>query len=127
MANGPDRSANRADAALTIIAPGTRVVGEIQTAGVVKIEGVVSGTVRADRQVLVARGGVVEGDIHSTETIVGGRVEGGVSATDRLEVQAGACVIGDVTTRCLVVQEGGEVNGLVNMTAPDGTAKAAEK
>ncbi len=127
MANGPDRSASRADAALTIIAPGTRVVGEIHTSGVVKVEGVVSGMVQADRQVLVARGGVVEGDIRSTEAIVGGRVEGGVSATDRLEVQAGACVKGDVNTRCLVVQEGGEVNGLVNMTSPDGAAKAGEK
>jgi cytoskeletal protein CcmA (bactofilin family) len=127
MANGPDRSANRADAALTIIAPGTKVVGEIQTTGVVKIEGVVSGTVRADRQVLVARGGVVEGDIHSTETVVGGRVEGGVSSTDRVEVQAGASVKGDVNTRCLIVQEGGEVNGLVNMTSLAGSAKPTDK
>lgn len=127
MANGPDRTANRADAALTIIAPGTKVIGEIQTPGVVKIEGVVSGTVRADRQVLVARGGVVEGDIHSTETVVGGKVEGGVTATDRVEVQAGASVKGDVNTRCLVVQEGGEVNGLINMTSATQSSKTPEK
>jgi cytoskeletal protein CcmA (bactofilin family) len=122
MANGSDRSASRADAALTIIAPGTKVIGEIETSGVVKVEGIVNGTVRAERQVLVARGGVVEGDIRAAEAVVGGRVEGAVQATDRVEVQSGASVKGDVSTRCLVVQEGGEVNGLINMTPQDASS-----
>lgn len=125
MANGSDRSASRGDAALTIIAPGTKVIGEIETSGVVKVEGVVNGTVRAERQVLVARGGIVEGDIRATEAIVGGRVEGAVQASDRVEVQSGASVKGDVSTRCLVVQEGGEVNGLINMTPQDASSGAA--
>jgi cytoskeletal protein CcmA (bactofilin family) len=127
MANGSDRSASRGEAALTIIAPGTRVVGEIETSGVVKVEGVVSGTVRAERQVLVARGGVVEGDIYAAEAVVGGRVEGAVHAVDRVEVQTGASVKGDVSTRSLIVQEGGEVNGLVNMTSANTSTNLAEK
>lgn len=127
MANGSDRSASRGEAALTIIAPGTRVVGEIETSGVVKVEGVVSGAVRAERQVLVARGGVVEGDIYSAEAVVGGRVEGAVHAVDRVEVQTGASVKGDVSTRSLVVQEGGEVNGLINMTSATTSPNLAEK
>jgi cytoskeletal protein CcmA (bactofilin family) len=113
----PDgRGAGRADAALTIIAPGTRLVGEIQSSGVVKVEGTVEGTIRADRQVLVARGGVVQGDVHSVEAIIGGRIQGAVSAADRVEVQGGAVVQGDVTTKRLIVQEGGEINGLVRMS-----------
>jgi cytoskeletal protein CcmA (bactofilin family) len=127
MANASDRPASRGEAALTIIAPGTKVVGEIETSGVVKVEGVVSGTVRAERQVLVARGGVVEGDIHATEAVVGGRVEGAVHAVDRVEVQTGASVKGDVSTRSLIVQEGGEVNGLINMTPSTASSDQAEK
>jgi len=114
MPNGSDR-AGRADAALTIIAPGTRVEGELTSPGVVKIEGTIVGTVRAERQVLVAKGGLVEGDIHSAEAVIGGRVNGAILSGDRVEVQAGATVHGDVTTTRLVVQEGGEVNGLVKM------------
>lgn len=118
MASGSDR----ADAALTIIAPGTRLVGEVESAGVVKIEGTVVGTVRAERQVLVARDGVVEGDVITSEAVVGGRVSGGVQAADRVEIQTGAIVHGDVSTKRLVVQEGGEINGLVKMaeSAPAG-------
>lgn len=110
----------RADAALTIIAPGTRVAGEIEAAGVVKIEGVVVGTVRAGRQLLVARGGTVEGDVFTPEAVVGGCVKGGVNGSERVEIQSGAAVHGDVTTKQLVVQEGGEINGLVRMAGEMG-------
>ncbi|MDH4042928.1 MAG: polymer-forming cytoskeletal protein [Gemmatimonadota bacterium] len=118
MATGSDRTA-RSEAALTIIAPGAKLEGELSTTGVVKVEGTIVGTVRADRQVLVARGGTVEGDVHSAEAIIGGRVEGGVSATERIEVQGGAVIHGDVNTKSLVVQEGGEINGLVRMIDPE--------
>lgn len=123
MATSPDRTP-RSEATLTIIAPGTRLEGELISSGVVKVEGTVAGTIRAERQVLVARGGVVEGDIHTVEAVIGGRVQGGVNATERIEVQSGAGVNGDVSTKSLVVQEGGEVNGLVKMTGSDGAAPA---
>jgi cytoskeletal protein CcmA (bactofilin family) len=110
----------RAEAALTIIASGTRVAGEIEAAGVVKIEGVVVGTVRAGRQLLVARGGTVEGDVFTPEAVVGGCVKGGVNGSERVEIQSGAAVHGDVTTKQLVVQEGGEINGLVRMAGETG-------
>ncbi len=57
---------------LSIIGAGMRVIGDISADGVVKIEGSVNGTVRAAKQVLVARGGEVEGDVVSREAIIGG-------------------------------------------------------
>jgi cytoskeletal protein CcmA (bactofilin family) len=124
MATSSDRPP-RSDAALTIIAPGTRLEGELISSGVVKVEGTVAGTIRAERQVLVAKGGVVEGDIRTVEAVIGGRVDGGVTASERVEVQGGAAVHGDVTTKSLVVQEGGEINGLVKMTGAEAQATHA--
>ena len=124
MASGSDRTA-RSEAALTIIAPGARLEGELSSTGVVKVEGTIVGTVRAERQVLVARGGTVEGDVHSAEAIIGGRVQGGVSAAERVEVQGGDVIQGDVNTKSLVVQEGGEINGLVKMTGAEPPAPAS--
>ena len=43
--------------ALSIIAAGTKILGDIDTDGVVKIEGRVEGGIRAARQVLVGRQG----------------------------------------------------------------------
>ena len=92
---------------LSIIGAGMRVVGDISADGVVKIEGSVSGTVRAAKQVLVARGGEVEGDVVSREAIIGGE--------ERVELQSTSVVHGDVSTKRLLIQEGGEINGVLRM------------
>jgi len=103
---------------LSVIAPGMRVEGELVTDGVVKIEGTVVGTIRAEQQVLVAKGGVVEGDIHTREAVLGGEVRGAILAHERVEVQATSVVHGDIGTQRIVVHEGGEVNGNVRMGDP---------
>lgn len=119
------RGAIEGDVGLSIIGTGMRVVGDIMAEGVVKVEGVVVGTVRAGRQVLVAKGGEVEGDIITREAIVGGEVRGSIQAHERVEVQATSVVHGDITTRRLFVQEGGELNGILRMgEAADSLAEA---
>lgn len=103
---------------LSIVAKDLTVTGDLETEGVVKIEGKVKGVIRATTQVLIAPGALVEGDVHTAEAIIGGRVEGNVHASDRVEVQATAEVVGDVMTRRVVVLEGGTVNGNIKMGAP---------
>jgi cytoskeletal protein CcmA (bactofilin family) len=104
-----------AAAGLSIIGAGMKVVGDLNAEGVIKVEGTVVGTVRAARQVLVAKGGVVEGDIFTREAIIGGEVRGGIHADERIEAQTGSVVHGDLATKRLLVQEGGEINGVVRM------------
>ena len=103
---------------LSIIAKDLTVSGDLTTEGVVKIEGKVKGTIRANTQTLIAPGALVQGDLYTAEAIIGGRVEGNVHATDRVEVQATAEVLGDVYTRRIVVLEGGSVNGSIKMGTP---------
>jgi cytoskeletal protein CcmA (bactofilin family) len=103
------------EAGLSIIGTGMRVVGDITADGVVKVEGTVVGTVHAGRQVLVAKGGVVEGDVMAREAIIGGEVRGSINAEERVEIQNASVVHGDIATRRLLVQEGGEINGVIRM------------
>ncbi len=102
----------------SLLAAGLRVEGEVQTDGVVRIEGTVLGTVRAQRQVLVAKGGTVEGDIHTREAILGGAVRGAVVAEERVEILASAAIQGTITTPRLLVHEGAGVDGHVRMAKP---------
>lgn len=102
-------------AGLSIIGTGMRVVGDMLADGVVKIEGTVTGTVKAGRQVLVAKGGLVEGDVVTREAIIGGEVRGSIRAEERVELQGTSVVHGDIATRKLLVQEGGEINGVLRM------------
>jgi cytoskeletal protein CcmA (bactofilin family) len=116
----------RSEPSLSIIAAGMRVEGELVTDGVVKIEGTVVGSVRAEQQVLVAKGGTVDGDVYTQEAILGGDVRGAIYASQRVEVQATSVVHGDIATRRIVVHEGGEVNGRVKMGDPAAISPGAE-
>ncbi len=118
---------------LSIIAVGMTVRGDIDSNGVVKVEGTVDGHVSASNQVLVARGGVVQGDLEAREAIIGGRVQGGIHATERVEIQAGASVEGDIITRRIAVAEGGRIDGTIRMGegheargAPGGEARPSQ-
>lgn len=121
QARGPVR-----DNSISIVAPGMRIVGELTTDGVVKVEGKIKGSIRARQQILVAKGGIVEGDLHTREVIVGGKVVGGIFAEERVEVQRGSAVNGDITAQRILVQEGGEVNGHVRIGRPSESPRAAE-
>lgn len=103
------------EGALSIIATGMTVTGDIDSNGVVKVEGRVEGNVRSARQVLVGRQGLVRGDIETREAVIGGTVEGTITATERVEIQATASLQGDVVTRSIAIAEGGKINGSVRM------------
>jgi cytoskeletal protein CcmA (bactofilin family) len=112
----PDLKTNApAEAALSIIAFGMKVHGDIDTNGVIKIEGSVEGTIRGARQVLVGRQGEIKGDVNAREVVVGGRIEGTITASERVEIQGTSGVSGDIYTKSIVVLEGGRINGAVRM------------
>src|SRR5260370_23840477 len=100
---------------LSISGAGMRVIGDISADGVVKIEGSVNGTVRAAKQVLVARGGEVEGDVVSREAIIGGDVRGAIYAEERVELQATSVVHGGGHTQRPPNTGAGDMDGALRM------------
>lgn len=99
----------------SIIASDMTVIGDLETEGVVRVEGRVRGTVRAAAQVLVAAGAVIEGDLHTQEAVVAGQVSGAIVARERVELQATAVVAGDIHTPRIAIVEGAKVTGEVKM------------
>ncbi len=128
MGKKDDRSASQDKLAgrepgLSVVATGMHIHGRLDTNGVIKVEGMVSGSIRAERQVLVAKGGIVEGDIFTREAVIGGEVRGAIYADERVEVQASSQINGDITTKRILLQEGGEVNGHLKMEDPQALAR----
>jgi cytoskeletal protein CcmA (bactofilin family) len=99
----------------SIIASDMTVIGDLETEGVVRIEGRVRGTVRVGSQVLVAQGAVIEGDLHTQEAVVAGQITGAIHARDRVELQPTAQVAGDILTPRIAIVEGAKVSGEVKM------------
>lgn len=113
------------EGSLSIVARGTRIVGDVVSDGVLKIEGEIKGAVRAGRQVLVGKGGKLEGDLFSREAIVGGEVHGSITADERVELQASCLVVGDITGKRILMEEGSRVNGVLHMGDPATMSQAA--
>ena len=109
---------------VSVIASGARVIGDLHTSGVVQVAGTVVGNVRAEQQVLVANGGIVNGDIETPEAVVGGEIHGRVWATHRVVLQASAAVFGTITTPRLAVEEGATLDVELCMREPAGAARS---
>ncbi len=110
------RSAPGSEAALSIIAASVRLVGDLESPGVVKVDGQIEGSVTGARQLLLGRGGVIHGNIAADEIVIGGLVDGSIVAGEKLELQSTAVVNGDIETRSITVLEGAKINGSVRMT-----------
>jgi cytoskeletal protein CcmA (bactofilin family) len=100
-----------------------KIIGDLETSGVVKIDGAVEGSIRGARQVLLGRSGTIQGDVHAEEAVLAGKVIGTVVATERVEVQSTSRIDGDIHTKSIIVLEGGTINGNVRMD--DGAGRAS--
>ncbi len=90
--------------------------GELTSKGILRMDGVVTGKVQADEVILSETAGV-KGDIIAKRIVVGGRVEGILNAPDLVEILPKGKVKGQIFTNKLMVMEGGEFNGQIEMGA----------
>ena len=110
-----EQAAPQSGGAISIVATGTKIVGDCETDGTLRIEGTVEGTVKAAKAVVVGKDGVVRGDIITQDAVIGGHVTGTVVAESRLELQATCVIDGEIRARRIKLDEGGKVNGQVQM------------
>lgn len=115
MARDRKSSPANAEPVISIIGPGMKVVGDIETDGTVRVEGRVDGSVRAGKAVVVGKDGVVDGTIETQDAVISGRVTGTLTAQSRLEIHATSRIDGDVIARRIQLEEGAMLNGNVQM------------
>ncbi len=101
---------------MSFIGSGMQIVGSVDSPGVVRVAGTILGSVNAT-QVLVARGGKVDGDVHAREAVLDGEITGSIVA-ERVEVQASAVIHGDIRTSKLMIHEGAVLDVEVGPQAP---------
>jgi cytoskeletal protein CcmA (bactofilin family) len=92
----------------------SQLKGELSSTGILRLEGTVIGTIRAD-QVLLTESAVIRGDISARKIVVGGKVEGNLRAEDLVEIRPKGTVTGKIFTTRFLVMRGGEFNGQITM------------
>ena len=99
----------------TIIGKGTKVEGSIEIEGATRIDGIVTGKLISNDVVTVGATGVVKAEIRAKAIIIGGKVEGNIIASEKVELQAKSELIGDITSKSLLVEHGAMFHGSSKM------------
>jgi len=98
---------------------GSRITGQLAFEGSVRIDGSVEGEIRCLETVTIGEGAEVRARISSRVVIIRGKVEGNVTAKDRVELLTPGRLFGNVSTPHLIITEGVVFDGDCSM----GTAK----
>jgi len=94
----------------TLIGQDSLIRGEIISKGVVRLDGSLEGSIRADYLIL-GKTGTVKGEMSAREIVVDGTVEGNIQAEEMVEVKPDGVVQGDIHTVKLVITEGAFFSG----------------
>jgi cytoskeletal protein CcmA (bactofilin family) len=106
----------------TFIGPNVTIEGTITGSEPVTIEGSVKGKIHLTGALLIGTKARVEATVHAKNVTVEGRLNGDVSADDKVELVASANVDGNIKAPKIVVAEGAKFRGSVDM----GSAKPRE-
>ncbi|MXP65571.1 polymer-forming cytoskeletal protein [Roseomonas sp. M0104] len=117
---GPDA---RAEAAVMLVAADSEMEGVLRSRGVVRVEGVLRGTLHAPL-LLLEPGGLVEGTVHVERARICGTLRGSVTARE-VEVVRTAALDAELVYDEISIERGARVRGLHRQRDPEPPAARA--
>ncbi|WP_372798058.1 polymer-forming cytoskeletal protein [Litorivivens sp.] len=102
----------------TVVASGTKIVGDLQLNDDFHLDGRMSGKVNSSLNVSVGKGGEFDGAIQAKKVVISGCVDGTIDA-ERLEIVSGGRVIGEIFVTELVIEPGGHFSGTSHIKNTD--------
>ena len=99
----------------TIIAKDSVFTGDMEVKGTLRVDGRIKGRIICDETVSIGATGEVEAEIDAKIVIVAGTVIGNIRTSEKIEMQAKAKVLGDVSTKNIVIEQGAIFHGSCQM------------
>ena len=96
---------------VTVVGVGARLDGNVVSAGSLRIDGQVKGQINADGDVTLSPQSQVEADIRAQNVSVAGRFKGNIAVKGKAHLARGGRVDGNITSKTLVIEEGGIFHG----------------
>jgi len=124
-ARAPERrEGTMTDSEVTIVGAAAKLEGTVVSAGSLRIDGQVKGHIQADGDVTLSPQSQVDADIRAQNVSVAGRFKGNVVVKGKTHLARGGRIEGNITSKTLVVEEGGIFHGqsLMDGTAPAGSS-----
>jgi cytoskeletal protein CcmA (bactofilin family) len=115
------------DAEVTIVGAGARLEGNVVSAGSLRIDGQVKGQINAEGDVTLSPQSQVEADIRAQNVSVAGKFKGNLIVKGKAHLARGGRIDGNITSKTLVVEEGGIFHGqsIMDGAASSGSASGA--
>lgn len=95
----------------TVIAPSVRVEGDFVSEGNVRIEGMVTGSIATERDLIVGEAAKITANVQARNGTIAGELHGNLRVFDRLELSSTARVYGDIHAKVLSVAPGAVMRG----------------
>ncbi len=92
--------------AIAYLYKGSRVTGQLSFQGAARIDGAVDGEIQCQGTLTIGEGADIRAKLSGRVVILRGKVEGNVTAKERIELIAPARLVGNVDTPRLLVTEG---------------------
>ncbi|HTY08027.1 MAG TPA: polymer-forming cytoskeletal protein [Candidatus Edwardsbacteria bacterium] len=87
----------------TTLAKGTRWNGTMKAETGIRIDGEFEGNLETSGLLVVGKDGVIKAEIKVRDAIIGGKVTGNVTAANKVELQSGSSLSGDVKCRGIII------------------------
>lgn len=98
-----------------MIGPGTKIMGNIETNGDIRIDGIIEGNVNSKGKVVVGANGFVKGEVVCSNAEIAGTLTGKLAVNDLLSLKASSKVNGDIKSGKLSIEPGAIFTGTCTM------------
>ena len=103
---------SKEDQAISLIGEGISVVGTLNVQdNVLRLDGHLEGKIIGQGTLIMGEKGLLQGEIHVGRLILGGRVEGRVTALEGIHITPTGKLFGAALTSQLIIDEGGIFEG----------------
>jgi cytoskeletal protein CcmA (bactofilin family) len=99
----------------TVIGEGLSIEGDLSSDEEVIVHGNVRGKLTTTDAVTVGTTGVVQADVSGSSVSIAGQVTGDVTASERVDLQPGGRLVGDVKAARFTLADGASFKGIVDM------------
>lgn len=90
----------------TLIGKGTILEGTVNVEGTIRLDGKVQGGLNIIGNLIVGEEGAVKGNVKAENAFVAGVIEGNVIATSQLHITHTAKLVGDISVKNVIIDEG---------------------
>jgi cytoskeletal protein CcmA (bactofilin family) len=102
------------------------VLGNLEGNGNIRVLGHFVGNItealESKATLVIDKDGVLTGDLHYTNLIVAGTIEGTITVDEKIEVYPGALIHGDIHYKSIDIHPNARVNGLLTCSVLDQSA-----